>query len=190
MSDVHTDRPRVVDFDPEIAEQCLKSLKAINDTCKRVLNEFRATRSVEVIGFLTKERVPLPPNPRNGRDYPEGMPSEYQLIPFFADIRSLPDEHLNTWLGFYDKTYTDDVNRSDKEIMLFQALVKTSRPELLVDEEGEEQEQEQEQEDELNGHQADNNKKNKGGRKRGRSSATNKSSVQAKDKRSKRNPKK
>ncbi|WWD04227.1 hypothetical protein V865_002295 [Kwoniella europaea PYCC6329] len=170
------------DYPPEVVDEALRIIDLMKQDAIRISNSFRALDATWYVTFLAKEKIPLPPNPRNGRDYPEGMPDEYQLLPFLADVKSLPDEHLHTWLNFYNKAYTDNLSRSQKEVMLLVALGETPLSGISLEEDKEEED--------IIDRKRTKRKKNGGGNKRARNSATPTSSSQAKDKRPKRNPKK
>ncbi|WVW86831.1 hypothetical protein I302_108886 [Kwoniella bestiolae CBS 10118] len=113
---------QINDIPPDVLQECLRSLDKINKDLLRMIDGFKAVESARSIAILAELGIPLPPNPRNGRDYPENMPEEHQKLEFFPDIQALPDDHLTAWLDFYGKEYTANMDRSQREVKLYIAL--------------------------------------------------------------------
>ncbi|OCF61858.1 hypothetical protein L486_01521 [Kwoniella mangroviensis CBS 10435] len=106
----------------EAVQLCLNTIQLMHQDIIKKTNILRSAEAARMVGIMHDLQIPIPVDPRNGKDYPDNMPEEYQRLESIANIRSLPDEHLNAWLGFYDKEHTAEMSRGQQEGTLFIAL--------------------------------------------------------------------
>ncbi|WWC95454.1 hypothetical protein V866_002318 [Kwoniella sp. B9012] len=119
------------DLSPEAVQLCLDTIQLMHQDIIKKTNSLRSAEAARMVGIMHDLQIPIPVNPRNGKDYPDGMPEEHRRLESIANIRSLPDEHLYTWLVFYDKEHTEEMSRGQKEGTLFIALGETGQNMLV-----------------------------------------------------------